>query len=331
MIQLFSSYNNDSLTILLSVSFLMSLWSYWRTERWLYWILSVVTGTLAVYTKFSAIYLLLSVAIVVCGTICLRILPLRKAFVIAGTICIPGIILLPWLYFHNYCSTGKLFPHNVEVPTGRVMVAAKMENNGGIVRFLFAPPGISWAQWTSPYAIARGKDAEWEWTKKDLVSSTLVTSVLGEWDYSSLMRVHPRSAVTFAWLAIALRLGLLGLLVIGWVPRMALARGNNTHLLRYTCSALSVCASFRQRSQLPLLRMDRASLGSTSMCCHQGGSLCRECGKESGRNNVGSRYMHTVGIPGCGGGILRCKNLNLVYLRIRNSFGPTYPRADHQK
>lgn len=225
VIQLFSSYNNDSLTMVLSASFLVSLWSYWRTERRLYWILSVVIGTLAVYTKFSAIFLLLSVAIVVGCTLCLGILPLRKGLVIIGAVGIPGIVLLPWLYFHNYCFTGKLFPHNAEVPTSRVMVAAKMENNGGIVRFLFAPPGISWARWTSPYAIARGIDGEWEWTKKDLVSSALVTSVLGEYDYSSLTRVHQRSAVTSAWLAIGLRLGLIGLLVIRWAPKMTLPGG----------------------------------------------------------------------------------------------------------
>lgn len=222
VIQLFSSYNNDSLTMVLSASFLMLLWSYWRTGRWRYWVLSVVIGTLAVYTKFSAIYLLLSVVIVVGVTVCLRILPFRKAFVIAGAICIPGIILLPWLYFHNYCSTGKLFPHNVEVPTGRIMVAATMENNGGVVRFLLAPPGISWTRWDSPYAIGRGKDNGWDWTKKDLGSSTLVTSVLGEFDYSSVARRHPGLTEIFAWLALGLRLGLVVLLVIRWVPRMVL-------------------------------------------------------------------------------------------------------------
>ena len=225
VIQLFSSYNNDGLTMVLSASFLMLLWSYWRTGRWQYWVLSVVIGTLAVYTKFSAIYLVLSVAIVVCVTVCLRILPLRKAFVIAGAICIPGIILLPWLYFHNYCSTGKLFPHNVEVPTGRIMMAATMENNGGVVRFLLAPPGISWTRWDSPYAIGRGEGNGWDWTKKDLMSSTLVTSVLGEFDYSSLTKRHPRLTEIFAWLALGFRLGLVGLLVTQWVPRMVLPGG----------------------------------------------------------------------------------------------------------
>jgi hypothetical protein len=225
VIQLFSSYNNDSLTMVLSASFLMSLWSYWRTERRRYWIICVVIGTLAVYTKFSTIYLMISIAILVGYTFFIGILPLRKGLVIIGAAIIPGIILLPWLYFHNYGSTGKFFPNNNDAFIRRVMVIAKMENNGGIVRFLFAPPGISWARWSSPYAIAWGIDGEWEWTKKDLVSSALVTSVLGEHDYSSITKVNRRLTGTFAWLAIGFRLGLVGLLVIRWVPKMRLAGG----------------------------------------------------------------------------------------------------------
>ncbi len=110
--------------------------------------------------------------------------------------------LLPYLFLHNYRSTGKLFPHNVENP--EAMAFSSLELHGGRLRFLLTPPLVTDGEWGTPWATGDGPGDLW-WPKRNVLASAFVTSLYDEWDFNRRGRpdgVFLLSKNTWGWLGV---------------------------------------------------------------------------------------------------------------------------------
>lgn len=103
---IFSTYNNDSLGTLLSI--IVITFTYKLSKKWNFKnaIFLLLFSTLAVYTKFSFMFVFASLIII------LAISYLRckspQLIKISLILIMSVMSLFPYLYFHNYKSTGKL-------------------------------------------------------------------------------------------------------------------------------------------------------------------------------------------------------------------------------
>ena len=205
VVQLFASFNNDPMaTSLISLTALAALKFYQANRRGaaVAWgILVVGAGILALYAKFTSLFALLALAAFLAIGLAMRRLNPRAFWLVGmGALCFSA--LLPYLFLHNYRSTGSFFPHNVEKPTD--MAFSSLDLHGGRLRFLLTPPLITDHEWDTPYATGDGQGDLW-WPKRNILASAFVTSLYGEWDFNR--RGHPNGAVllpknTWGWLGV---------------------------------------------------------------------------------------------------------------------------------
>jgi hypothetical protein len=205
VVQLFTSFNNDPMATGFTSLMALAALKFYQADRRgaaVAWgILVVVAGVLALYAKFTSLFALLALAMFLAiGLATRRLKP--RAFGLAGMVALCLLALLPYLFFHNYRSTGSFFPHNVEKATD--MAFSSMDLHGGRLRFLLTPPLLTDGEWSTPYATGDGQEDMW-WPKKNILASAFVTSLYGEWDFNQ--RGRPKGAFilpknTWAWLGV---------------------------------------------------------------------------------------------------------------------------------
>jgi hypothetical protein len=81
----------------------------------------------------------------------------------------------------------------------------------GRLRFFLAPPGIRSGEWNTPYAAEVDGRGRWIWVKKNLFSSVLVTTAMGEFEFATVPPTSPFH--TFAWLVIGGQLVSLAIII----------------------------------------------------------------------------------------------------------------------
>jgi len=186
VLQLFTSYNNDALAMALAALFLAALQAYYHRPclwRWLAIFLVVGAGC---HAKFSFIPAVLASGVLLCVSVLFDHQGYAhvKRVTFALLACSAGgLVLVPWLYFHNYRLTGKIFPNNIEHPTG-FMEKVRFKSTPDLIHFLFSPPHLKNGEWSTPYAVATAP-GQIDWSKPSLFGSALVTATYGEWDYAA--------------------------------------------------------------------------------------------------------------------------------------------------
>jgi hypothetical protein len=205
VVQLFTSFNNDPMATGLTSLMALAALKFYRANRRrtaVAWgILVVVAGVLALYAKFTSLFALLALATFLAIGLAMRRRNPR-AFWLVGMVALCLSALLPYLFLHNYRSTGSFFPHNVEKPTD--MAFSSMDLHGGRLRFLLTPPLLTDGEWTTPYATGDGQGALW-WPKNNILASAFVTSLYGEWNFNRRGRpdgtfLLPKN--TWGWLGV---------------------------------------------------------------------------------------------------------------------------------
>lgn len=215
----FTSYNNDGqataiicLVAALSLAFL----SEKRIAiRPILGAVIILYSSLAVYTKYTALFALASFIVLVVGGVLIKKIALNRGLILVTCYFLGIVTLAPWLILHNWTYTGKLFPHNVESQSA--MPFASMEG-WDKVSFFLKPPAISNEEWATPFVYKNGLN----WTKKTIWSSAFVTSLFNEWDFTN---TNPSIAMVFrniplistlAWLIVWIQLGIFYCLMRTW-------------------------------------------------------------------------------------------------------------------
>lgn len=220
-VEVFTAYNNDSLAMLFAVISVFALYKYWRSPKFGWFILLFLATTLGAYSKYTAIYASIALLALLGIGFFAQQLSRRTLLLAGGAILIGIATLFPWLQFHNKAYTGQYLPQNVAGSNlGAVMESTRMSNNGGVLRFIFTPPGLTTGEWGTPFAISqyRNPDSRYAWMKKNLTSSMLATSSYGEWEYSTVGEDSPFQ--TYAWLVLWGQLVTLYILIRGYHKKM---------------------------------------------------------------------------------------------------------------
>jgi hypothetical protein len=201
---LFTSFNNDAAAIGFTSLVAFASLKYYKSsakKQSFLWLLTVLlAGTLALYTKYTALLGLGALGLFLLGY-CIATRSLQRKVLLLGATYVGAIILLfPWLFFHNKPATGKLFPHNVETP--ETMAITSLHLHVGKVAFILSPPGLQPDSWRTPYAIDNSR-APLYWSKQTLISSALSTSLYDEWDQQYNTRhSFGFSLQTWSWLGL---------------------------------------------------------------------------------------------------------------------------------
>lgn len=143
---LFTSYNNDSLGVLLSVVSLALTIRYLSKPNKYLLALATIILALAFYTKFTSFYLIIVYALLSLIMLWRKSVPrirLRNLWIGIG---IAIVLFSPWVIGHNYRQTGKLFPTNFEDGRGD-LVPADLGVAGYLNPWNLTAPG----QWYAPY------------------------------------------------------------------------------------------------------------------------------------------------------------------------------------
>lgn len=111
---LFTTYNNDVLAILLSIiMFALSYESYYNWSR-SKGIGLLLISTAGLYTKFTFVFSIISIVLICSKNLLQLKSPSVPQLRIVYILIFSVVLLFPWLYYHNYHYTKKLFPTNVE-------------------------------------------------------------------------------------------------------------------------------------------------------------------------------------------------------------------------
>ena len=174
----FSSYNNDSLAILLSIATLAFTYKLYYDWSVRYATLLLLVATAAHYTKYIAL-----ISTAAAFLICFKDLVLKKSLgqnqkKVLVILMASVILLVPWLKFHNYKYSGEYFPSNIK----------GIGDQDG----LRLPKDKFLLDIVSPTAILEMREHKWEdpfhhvWStevstkKSDYWSSSFINSIYGE-------------------------------------------------------------------------------------------------------------------------------------------------------
>ena len=174
---IFSTYNNDSLATLLCIGILtVSYKLYNKWSKHLSLILFILAVS-AIYTKYSAIPCILAI-IIICSKNILKLKPpneVQRKIIITLTLAL--LSLLPWLIFHNYKYTNKLFPHNANYAIPKELTLEKrITNLSSVLKF----PLLQKEEWEHPWlsTTEEEKDTRKELKKHDYLAYSFISSVI---------------------------------------------------------------------------------------------------------------------------------------------------------
>ena len=183
----FTTYNNDSLATMLSVAILVLSYKLYKSwNKRLGWALFVVSLA-GLYTKLTIL-----VPMIIVFAICLKELVLKKTPIrenqkkIIQVLIFSLLFLLPWVLFHNYSTTGKLFPslNFTSVPDGLKLETPLIE--------IFSPTSLlenKPHKWDVPWVYPWPNDSS---KRNDYLSYIFATSVIGEFVFKS-------PSINFVW------------------------------------------------------------------------------------------------------------------------------------
>ncbi len=180
-VMVFSTYNNDSLVICLSVA--MFVLSYKLYKNWskpiAYTLLIVTVG--ALYAKYSAILSLgVLIAILLVDLVQLKIPSPNKTRIVL-ILAIAALTFIPWIVFHNHHHTNKIFPTNAEHGLGGFLAVNDDRSVWkGILRIPFLEQDPH--EWDDPWAHGYSKP---ETKKHDYWAFSFLTSIYGEVVYNT--------------------------------------------------------------------------------------------------------------------------------------------------
>lgn len=111
---MYTTYNNDSLANLLSMGIIVLSYRLYLSWSKNLALLLMILAIIALYTKYTV-----AASIIAVVAVCLKNLlklkyPNLNQKKIILILCSSFLFLIPWLIFHNYYYTGKLFPSNFE-------------------------------------------------------------------------------------------------------------------------------------------------------------------------------------------------------------------------
>jgi len=198
-IMLFSTYNNDSLAAMLSIAtiiFSYKLWKQW-SRNLAFGLLIIATAGL--YTKYTVAPVLISVIIICFLRSILAKTILQKEKLIVGILLLSIIFHLPWLIFHNYRYTNKLFPNNFEMFIVREFQPdSVMKRLKRVVRIPFVQ--LQSQAWQDPWVHNEGNIATKE---SDYWVHTWINSVIG----SCIFAYPPVNVIwVLLWVHLAIKL-----------------------------------------------------------------------------------------------------------------------------
>lgn len=183
---IFTTYNNDSLATLLNtiiVYLSYDLFKYWDKNKAVF--LFLIT-TASFYTKATCLYCLIPILI-----LCFISLIKQKNKTAIGIITIVFLSLLsytPWLYFHNYKLTNKFFPTNFESELKEPITVEKIKTLLGITFRISSiqknKPDYS-SEWKKPWAYPTWQNAPLETKRYDYFAFLFITSIIGEYVFST--------------------------------------------------------------------------------------------------------------------------------------------------
>lgn len=111
----FSTYNNDSLAIMLSVVLLLLGYKLYYQWSWKLAPIFLFVATASLYTKLSTVIAHLTIILICCESIRHKKLPNLTQLKIICVLIMSILLLFPWAKFHNYKYTGKYFPSYTDV------------------------------------------------------------------------------------------------------------------------------------------------------------------------------------------------------------------------
>jgi len=193
---IFSTYNNDSfVTMLLVASTVLSYRLYLEWNKNLA-ILLLLVSTAALYTKYSAV-ICMGVLILICGKDLIKLrLPGYAERKVLAVLFSSLILFSPWVYFHNYKETHKLFPNNTEHGLGSDL--AIDDDRPVIDTIIRLPFSLSRGshEWDDPWAHGYSRP---ESKKHNYWAFCFITSLFSE-------NVYEKPGVNLVWLMFWLNL-----------------------------------------------------------------------------------------------------------------------------
>lgn len=240
----FTSYNNDSLAVLLSVALLVSLWSTYN--NWSLWkmLVTLIIAICGLYVKCSMIFCLLSV-ILICLIKIARGVTVDKKLVKILAILLTSIVLfLPWLIFHE----GSIFLMGRS--SGRINMSSVLLKGIERLSTVLKIPVLQTnnKEWKKPWVYPVTKDnidsIHVSSKSFDYLSYIFVTSVIGEYEFKSpgirviwfLLGVHLfvyAVAVSGSFSSSVTKLAF-GLIVLSHITHMLSLAFYETPILGYT-------------------------------------------------------------------------------------------------
>lgn len=199
----FATYNNDSLLTMLSVAALVLSYKLYKGWSWKFAIWLLVVATASLYTKYTSIFYLFPVAILCFKNFLLNDISTHRRKKILSILIMSIVLFTPWMYYHNYLSTKKLFPANQD--------GAKYNLNPSLAEIsktlstVLKIPIVQYTplEWSEPWSyptLDQPPDIASPATKSyDYLSFVFVTSVIGEFKFTEPGEI-------FIWVILAIHL-----------------------------------------------------------------------------------------------------------------------------
>ncbi len=199
----FSTYNNDSLAMMLSVILLFLSYKLYYKWSWKIAPLLLLVATAAVYTKISAAIAHITISLFCCRNFKDKKLPSSTELKIVGILALAIILLFPWARFHNYKHTGKYLPSynyifGVKTKFGKEEFKTVLGVVFRIPKWQSYKPDLS-HEWDDPFCHPFFEAPNIATKRYDYLAYTLLTMTIDTYKY-----VVP--AVGFVWAILFLHL-----------------------------------------------------------------------------------------------------------------------------
>ncbi len=179
----FTTYNNDSLLVLLTVSILVFSYSLYNTWSLSDAIALLITCICALYTKYTSLWCFLVIIL-----FCIKDFILNKRFEVnriklISIFLIAFIFFTPWMILHNYHHTKKLFPTSFESKIiHKTNILESIKTVSGILNF---SSEVLEKNLSSPWAYPGFHAAHPETKRDNYFSFAFVTSIIGEFIFTA--------------------------------------------------------------------------------------------------------------------------------------------------
>lgn len=198
----FSTYNNDSLSTLLSVATLAISYKLFLNWSRGFSILLFFVVMAGMYTKYMILIPVLIIIVFCCKNLIKLKAPEKNQQKIILVLLLSVFSFLPWAYFHNYRYTGKFFPTNADEEINKEFNLAHLKNLIGILfrisELQFNRPDYS-HEWDVPWVLPSWQEVPPSTKRYDYFAFSFVTSIIGEYKFT-------KPKVIFIWILLYIHL-----------------------------------------------------------------------------------------------------------------------------